>query len=99
MDKELKKRLDSIDKKLDELGVDVGLIYEKIRRFGYLFNESEFEKRKKAGLASLERKKEVELSEWSSPKIKADIEEEYVKKETEFLIRLEKRNWEQYQEL
>jgi len=96
MDEELKKRLDSIDKKLDELGFDIFEIDKKIAHFAYLSNESVFEKKEKAGLAQLEVEKEAELSEWSSPKIKAEIEEKYVKKETEFLIRLEKRDWEQY---
>ena len=99
MDKELKKRLDSIDEKLDELDIWSTEVWKKIQHYEYLYEEYEFEKREKAGLAQLEVEKEAELSEWSSLKIKAEIEEKYAKKETEFLIRLEKRDWEQYQEL
>ena len=96
MDKELKKRLDSIDKKLEELDSFSTEVWKKIQHYEFLYEESEFEKREKAGLAQLDREKEVELSEWSSPKIKAEIEEKYEKKEVEFYTRLEERKWEEY---
>ena len=96
MDKELKKRLDSIDEKLNDLDMFFDAVWKKIQHYEYLYEEYEYEKREKAGLARLELEKEAELSEWSSPKIKADIEEKYAKKETEFYDYLKKRNWEQY---
>ena len=96
MDKELKKRLDSIDEKLDELDIWSTEVWKKIQHYEYLYEEYEFEKREKAGLAQLEVEKEAELSEWSSLKIKAEIEEKYAKKQTKFYDYLKKRDWEQY---
>ena len=96
MDEELKKRLDSIDKKLEGLDIFSTEVWKKIQHYEYLYEEYEFEKREKAGLAQLELEKEAELSEWSSPKIKAEIEEKYAKKQTKFYDYLKKRDWEQY---